>query len=533
MLTLLPIIILLLAAVGILVIDRLRPNYSYVWLVAVGATLVSWGFLLAQYWLQTTPFEMILWRPGEGQPLLILLQLDQYSWPFAFSLVSLLLSVILTATGRLELEIASWMWAGSLGMIGVGLLAVMSGNPLTFILMWTLVDLVEMVFVLRNLVAERFEFGVAAVFIIRLVGTMLVAWAMMVSQSIGAPMTIENVLPGVSLYLLLAAMLRLGVFPIRAAYIRELRQRRGLGTILRLVAPASGFAFLGHLPVAFIPPQWTSALLFMAGIGAFFSAVAWLVSEDALAGRPYLLLYFASFALASVVRGQPLAAVIWGVVLILIGGLIFLHSLPRREFLFVPLIGFIGISGLPFTPAAGGWVGLIRNPFNFWNMLFLLSQAMMIAGYFRHMLKVDSNEKKMERWVYVIYPTGLVLLALVQWFIAASGRTGSLTPGIWWAAVLSVLIAVSGSLGSRYWSPNLSIDPGRISWLTAFGGRIRNFFIDLFGLKWLYAIIRAGYELLRQVIRFGTEILEGDAGILWALLLLTLLISLVIPGESL
>ena len=156
MLTLLPIFILLVAAVGILVVQRWRPNYSYTWLIVTGTAVISWGYLLAQRWLQTEPFSMLIWRPGEGQPLSFLLQLDSYSWPFALSLITLLLAAILTATGRLELQMAAWMWVGSLTIVGTGLIAVMAGNPLTFILAWTLIDLVEMVFVLRNLVAERF-----------------------------------------------------------------------------------------------------------------------------------------------------------------------------------------------------------------------------------------------------------------------------------------------------------------------------------------------------------------------------------------
>lgn len=476
---------------------------------------------------------MFLWRPGEGQPLSIFLQFDQYSWPFAFSLVSLLLAMILTATGQVELETAYWVWAGSLGIVGFGLLAIMSGNPLTFILTWTLIDLVEMAFVLRNLVAERFEFGVATVFIVRLVGTALVAWAVMVSQSMGTPMNLNSVLPVVSPYLLLAAMLRLGVFPVRVAYIKDPHQKRGLGTILRLVAPASGFAFLSRLPVVFILPQMTFALLFVAGIGVFFGAVMWLASDNTLSGRPYLLLYFASLALASVVRGQPVAVVIWGVALMLIGGVMFLHVLPRRAFLFVSLLGFVGISGLPYTPAAGGWRGLIRSPLDFWSVIFLLSHAIMMAGYLRHMIKFQSDEREMERWFYVVYPAGLVLLALSQWFIAVSGGAGPLTSGVWWASGSSVLIAVLGSVGLRFWSPGITLDAGRISWLTALGGRVRKFFNNLFSLTWLYQIVRVLYGVVQSILGFGIEILEGDAGILWTLLLLTLLISLVISGEVL
>ncbi len=49
---------------------------------------------------------------------------------------------------------------------------------------------------------------------------------------------------------------------------------------------------------------------------------------------------------------------------------------------------------------------------------------------------------------------------------------------------------------------------------------------QFFSLDWLYRSIWILYQLLRRLIDWITAILEGDGGILWAMLLLALLLSL-------
>jgi hypothetical protein len=48
----------------------------------------------------------------------------------------------------------------------------------------------------------------------------------------------------------------------------------------------------------------------------------------------------------------------------------------------------------------------------------------------------------------------------------------------------------------------------------------------LFNLAWLYDLLWWIYHRLLQIIQVVSEILEGEGGVLWTLVLLALLISL-------
>jgi hypothetical protein len=56
------------------------------------------------------------------------------------------------------------------------------------------------------------------------------------------------------------------------------------------------------------------------------------------------------------------------------------------------------------------------------------------------------------------------------------------------------------------------------------------FLSDLLHLDWLYRSIWFIFGLLGRLISVATAMLEGDGGVLWALLLLALLVSLVGRG---
>lgn len=143
MLFLLPVILMFVTALTLLIWQRLRPSFGYAWLATSILTLIIWGFLLFLRFSTQEPLALTGWRPIEGDASVLLFLLDGVSWPYAFALVSLLAAIIFTASARLDLNTTPWAWAGSLAITGAGLLAIMAGNPLTLILSWTVIDLVE------------------------------------------------------------------------------------------------------------------------------------------------------------------------------------------------------------------------------------------------------------------------------------------------------------------------------------------------------------------------------------------------------
>jgi hypothetical protein len=200
MLVLLPVILMFVTALGLLIWQQVRPSFGYAWFTTSALTLSMWGFLLFLRFSPQTPVSLSGWRPIEGDAAALTFLLDEVAWPYAFALVSLLAAVILTASARLELNTTPWAWAGSLAITGAGLLAIMAGNPLTLILSWTIIDLVELSVIIRSATVSRQAQQAVIAFAARVMGTLLVVFALIYSRSRGELLIMSEVLPEVGVF---------------------------------------------------------------------------------------------------------------------------------------------------------------------------------------------------------------------------------------------------------------------------------------------------------------------------------------------
>lgn len=520
---------LLLAGMAIPVIHRTRGGMGVAWLVAVSAAFVVWVAVLVFRWQPVSPLNLQDWRPGEGQFSALVFQFDSVSWSYAFALVSLLLAVLLTASVRMHLIPSPWVWTGSMGVTAVGIFAVLAVTPMAVILSWTLVDVIELGVLLGSRVQRSLKQRAVLSFSSRLAGTLMMMGAVLYSDYLGKPMTLSDFDERVGIFILLAAGLRLGVVPLHLPFVEEPPLRRGLGTVLRLVVPASGLVVLGRLPPAVVSPRLAPYFLLFTSLAALYGAVMWLTSRDELAGRPYWLISLAGIAVASAVRGRPAAAPAWGLAMILAGGLIFLFSVRQPRLFLVPALALAGLSGLPFTPLASGLNGLVVLPFNVLDVILMVAFSLLFTGYIRHSISEGAPLEGLERWVQVIYPLGLFWLALSFWLVGFLGWQGSLTIGNWWAGVICLLIAIGAFFLMRFVKP--ATDQERAGWFFVLFKPVGRVAAMVFRLDWLYQLIALLYRMVQGVVRFLTVLLEGEGGVLWALLLLTLLLSILHAGS--
>ncbi len=531
MLVLLPVFLLLFTALALLVLQQVRPSFGYAWLAATGLSLATWALLLVYHFRPVAPFVIMGWLPVEGLAPVFTFQVDAVSWPYAFALVSLLVAVILTAAARMQLRTGPTAWAGSLAITGAGLLAVLAGDLLTLMAAWTLIDLIELSVILLSSSQQRQPLQPVLAFAARVTGTLVAVLAFLYSRSQGELLTFTNMIPEAGLFLLVAAGLRLGVVPLHLPYTQEVRMRRGLGTILRLVAPASALPLLSRLPQWVAPPGWSVFLLIFTALAAIYGGAMWLAAKDELNARPYWLIALAGMALASSLRGHPQAALAWGLALLLSGGVIFLYSSRPYRFPAILLLATIGLSGLPFTPSAGGWRGLIVPPINLLDLVLIFAHSLLLLGFLRFALVDRPMLGTSERWVQVMYPLGLLMLVASQWLIGVFGWPGSLTPGIWWAASASAALALVMLFGFRRLR-RLALVGGRFEWLALIALRVGHGLSAFLRLDWLYRFLWIIYGLVQGLVRFVTSILEGGGGLLWALLLLALLATLLKTGAA-
>lgn len=516
MLFLLPFLILLLTALALLVLDRVRPQFKFAWLLALAGAVV--GFAVILLWQLKIPvsFSLPVWQPVKVFKYTPTWSIDGISFPYSLSLLTLTVAIILTSIVR---NVKRPMpWSGTLFLTALGILAVSAGDPLTLILAWTAIDLAELVTMLRSSEGENQVKAVIIAFSVRLVGTGLVIWAAALNSSAYVALSFERISENAGIYLLFASGLRLGVLPLHLPYRSDALVRRGFGTSLRLVSASASLALLARVPPGSLAAPWAPWLLLLAAIPALYASWMWLRASDELVGRPFWVLGMASLAVASALLSSPQGSISWGIVLVLGGGLIFLYSSRHRTVLWIPLLALWGLSALPYSPSASAW---IRNGSVSWLFMlpFLPAQALFMAGLFRHVLHPgETSFESQERWARILYPAGLILLAGTLILLGFWGWTGAMKVGAWWLSLPVVLLAMVLVFLAR--RPHVQTPPGVSRWA------------DILHLDPFYKFVNFFVRLLENLVRLVTSTLEGEGGIFWSILLLVLILSLLILGGS-
>ncbi len=513
MLILLPVILMFLTALVLIILRLIQPKFKYPWMLAAGgATLALASVFLWQIHFPAS-ISLPSWQLVTAFVYVPAWLADGISWPYALALAALATAVIWTSVVRAENE--SMAWAGTLMLAGLGILAVAAGNPLTLLLAWSAIDLFELITMLRSTEGENQTEGVIIAFAVRLAGTGMVLWANLVSVAAGTPLDFRSTPANTGIYLLIAAGLRLGVLPLHLPYRKDNVVRRGFGTALRLVSAAASLALLARIPATALKSALTPYLLILAAIAALYAGWMWLRVSDEILGRPFWILGFASLAVAESLRSNPTGSTGWGVALILCGGTLFLFSARRRSILWLVFLALWVLSSLPFSLTASAWQ--TGNSISWLFIIpFLPAQALLMAGFFRHALHPgETSLESQEKWVKVIYPTGLLIL-----------MAAALLLGFWgWDWSTDDWSVVAGDRGhfvgcGIYLSGIKSPDPYASQQV------LQPIDTDFSKSSGSTPHCPGFYNLFRRIADVITSSLEGEGGLLWTFLLLVLILSI-------
>jgi hypothetical protein len=530
MLLLIPVGLLLVAALAITIQDSYRPKYGTSWLIGVSACIITWLMTLVMRLRLPTTLEIFSWDlPDINLMGRFSLLLDYDSWPYVLALISITLAVILSDGARTRYDSTPRSWSASLVITALGMFALHAGSSLMLMVAWILVDLLELLYLLKLKDADRFTLRIILSFGVRTASILMIFLATIIGwQSVG-DFDLTWIPQNAAFFFLIAAGLRLGVFPLNMPFLQEPSLRRGAGNIIRLAPAASSLSLLARLPVNVIPPQlsgWMPFFQALLAIAALYAAFRWLSAADEIEGRPFWIVAWASLSTASVLNGNSDASLAWGLALLLSGSLLFLYYPRVQRMNFLLYFGLIGVIGLPFTPAASGWAGLVANGVNLWTFLFIIAHAVMVFGYLNRALQPGGGAGALESWARIVYPLGLIIIIQSILVMGLIGWPGSLTTGVWWLGLISSLLVITAFILIR----RLGITPPYIqlpasSGLTKVVDWVVPRFEPLFRLEWVYRVVWWIYTLLGKILHGFSIILEGDGGILWMILLLVLLIS--------
>lgn len=531
MINFIPSVFLMAAGLGVLILTYVRKGFGISWLVSAVVTLLVWVFLLVIHWLPPSSLYLIGWNPLEITSNILAFQLDWIAWPFAFGLATLALGVVLTTSVRLNRS-GPLLWVSVLLITGAGLVAVQASSPLALILSWSLIDLVELIMILGRTYDYQSIQRVVFSFSSRIAGTFLLLVAMLISRSNGMVLSLSNITPQILSILLVVIVLRLGVMPRRYTFTGIIQSRRELGVLMRIAAPASALVFLARLPLATVHFGSEPLLFTFIALATLYAAAMWLASDDEISGLGYWIIAVSGLALISAMNGLPAAVIVWSVALILVGGVVFLYTNrdPRPQY--IPLIAIIAFTGFPFSPIAGGWIGLVSSPSILWVIFVFLIHLLLLLGLLKHTFRPGEPYRGLEEWIQAVYPAGLLFMVIGLWVIGAWGWSGSYTFGLWWASLIPIGIVLTGYYLQSRWINNSERREIVSNWTQALNENVGKPLTNFFGFAWVFRFLEFIYRLIGRLIDFFTTVLEGEGGILWVLLLLALLGSLVSAGGS-
>jgi len=530
---LLPIGLFLGASLAIYIQDRVRPKFGTSWLIASATSFIAWLTIFFMRLRLPTALNLFSWQTSDG----FLnghfsLLMDYDSWPYILALVTITLAVILSDAARTRYDSSPLSWSASLGITALGLLALQSGTSLTLMFVWVAVDILELSYLLRLDASKEYIPRIIISYGVRTASILMLFYATSQGWRINQNFDLTQIPQTAGFFFLLAAGLRLGVFPLNLPLLQEPALRRGAGNIIRLAPVASSLSLLARLPADVIPPNLIGWLFQgMLAIAALYASARWLTVSDEIKGRPFWIIAWAALATISVLNGAPQASLAWGVALLLPGSLLFLYYPRVQRMNFLLFFGLIGLIGLPMTPLASGWIGLVNNGISLWSFIFILTHVFMVLGYLNRALQPGGEVGALESWARLVFPLGMIIIIQAILALGLIGWPGSLTIGVWWLALVSnVLIVLAMVIIKRF-----GLSPPYVQLPTSSGlAKVVDWALPrlepIFRLEWLYQAAWLITNFLGRILKGISSILEGEGGMLWAILLLVLLISLLTGG---
>lgn len=529
MIAFIPSAVLILSGISIIVFNQYRKGPGIPWIIAAFAAAAAWIITLFFHWFPPLPVYLIGWNPVENFTNLIGFHMDLLAWPYSFALVSLIVSVIFSSSARIEETVSPQFWGFSLVMTGFGVLALIAATPLSLILTWVLIDISELIVLQRSVKNSSENKASVFSFSFRMISVLLISIAMMISRFEGAALRFSNISPYAGLLLFLAVLVRIGVIPWHIYSFSDFRFRREPGILLQYISASTALILLARLPDNPLPGISLNFFKALISLAVLYCAVLWLLSENEIDAKPYWIMSLSGLAVMSMLNGYQITSMVWGLIMILMGSLVGLYTHRDAKVQFIAALAILNFLGLPFTPAAGAWVGLLDQPFSLFHVLYFAIHVLLILGLVKHLFRYGGSFVHLERWIQVVYPAGLMLLILSHWIIATWGWPGSYTAGVWWSSLVPIfLIGIGYFIQSRtrYWEVHADV-------FTLWRERVIKYFFQpisrFLRFSWVYDIFRLLYGLMDRIINFISRLLEGEGAFLWVMLLLAILVTFLFP----
>ncbi len=554
---LVPLIVLLLGVV-VLAISWFVPRLQQPGLIAIVTASAALGALLLMTPSLPASATLSAWGPESLLPLGLMLEVDPLAWLFGVGVLVVTLAALLTGMARPGGR--RILVRGAMLLLAfAGLAAIFADNLLTRAMAWTGLDLVYFVVLIFLARGEGIEPQAVLNLSLSSAGTLLaVGAALLISRTSPALSLRDAALTSQSTLLItLAAIFRLGLFPLHLGLPTEANIRQGLGTLLGLIPAVVALEMMARLATfGFAEPVRPWLTVFGVGAAIVGAAQLWNASDPrprasirrpeesagARQGITYVVIAQSGLALLAGLGGGVVALAAQALALLSGGALLFLangHDEQRPWLTALPALGAAAMLGAPLTVGFSGMQGIVSASGGLVLIGVVLAHSLMVAGLLRAVFWPGTSlegppsarapalssgaERPKEARGRAAYLVGLALpaaLVLVVGMATAARSTGTFLGapstalfGLSGARSLMTLIVLALTLGT-----------GLALWRFEARLRIRTrsdvvggWLLSVIRLDWLYRWVWNGFRALGSIILTLAEVLEGEGALLWTL----------------
>jgi hypothetical protein len=519
---LLPIILFGLTCVALALLRLRGMRMAYIWLLPAFITLVCWSLFLILPVPDSANIIKIPWLYSLAESGSLVFSLNSNSWGFVFLLISLVLSYFFTLPIRLEQEKRTVLWIGWMLLSISAVLSLTAGNIITLIIAWTLFDLIGFVFTFFVLKTTAEWQSLAEYYLPKILSVSLLIVANIYLER-GSSLLVPNSLQPIAFFLILfAAIFRTGLVPFRLVNRADDLTGVSFEFLKKVTLILSGFSLLSHLPANFLNP-FSSTLLSI--IFLFLSLVLIIISLFNHADIYEVWLdALICLAVISVFSGNPQSLLGWAAVVVTGAGVQQFYSMRTLKFNFFALLCVVAISGLPFTVGLVALNGLSSKGVFLLEILSLPIYSLLLLDLIQKIITPKEANQSVESWYLVVYFIGIFLLALSPFALIVK-RVLVADDGFenWWMGLFVAIIMLAAFL----------LDLRQKNLKTKIEKYSNKLFpiLDFFRFHWLNEIWKWVSVIVTEVFSFITQLLEGEGGVIWAIVIMALLVSIIGAGR--
>jgi hypothetical protein len=186
------------------------------------------------------------------------------------------------------------------------------------------------------------------------------------------------------------------------------------------------------------------------------------------------------------------------------------------------LISTFFVTGLPLSLVTFGTRGFIGNGISIGSVVLIFMQILFIFGYQKFAFEKNEKFNELEGWYQAAYRAGLFILFLSAAAIIFLSRT-SLSSEIyyWW---MGVLVVIPGLLGALFSGKKIIKAKVPIFLSQDKQASIKEFL----SFEWFFNFFSFIENKGKGLINGFSGLMEGEGGIVWALVFLVLIFSVLI-----